>query len=142
MHLKYQVLTINIFIYYLLQDVLLQMSDVLSEQKEKLFHCKDDQALAQVAWRDLHPWRYSKALWPRSWAISSRCLCLSRGWMTYRGPFQPQPSCHYTKSYKFCKAATRSLAGKLLFTACLKQLTNCLCMGFIPRFLYFNKWRQ
>lgn len=36
----------------------------------------------------------------------------------------------------------QALAGKLLFTACLRQLTNGPCVGFSPVFLYFNEWRQ
>lgn len=50
------------YFYYLLQDMLFQISVVLSEQRGKLLHCEGDQALALVAWRDFHPWQYSKAI--------------------------------------------------------------------------------
>lgn len=30
----------------------------------KDFNCESDQALAQVAWRDLLPWRYSRSVSP------------------------------------------------------------------------------
>ena len=43
----------------------------------------------------LHPWRYSKAAWRRSWATDSMWPCWSRGLdrITFRGACQPQPVC-------------------------------------------------
>lgn len=79
--------------------------------------------------RSLHSWRYSKAIWIQSWAISSRWPCLSSGedTMTSWSAFQPQPLAdlviHIT-DVGWGSRKTKASWVNVTFSNCLYQSSN------------------